>query len=82
LPGRAFGLHGQQLGDGVAPALGSAAPVGRWAIADPGRRGLGFEACAVAGLVPGRLTRGSAPLRACSPWGGRPRGMIVLRDVT
>jgi hypothetical protein len=50
LPGRAFGLHGQQLGDGVAPALGSAAPVGRWAIADPGRRGLGFEACAVAGL--------------------------------
>ena len=49
-PGSVFGLQGEQLGDGVVPALRPAAAVGRPAIADSSSRLLGL-AGAVAGLA-------------------------------
>ncbi|HEY3797162.1 MAG TPA: hypothetical protein VGL58_02330, partial [Caulobacteraceae bacterium] len=50
-PGGILGLQGEQFGDGVTPALSSAASVRRLAIADRGRGLLGLVAATIAGLA-------------------------------
>jgi hypothetical protein len=50
-PGGVFGLQGEQLGDGIVPALRAGSPVGWTSIAPHGRRLLSLAAGAVAGLA-------------------------------
>jgi hypothetical protein len=73
-PGNEFGLQGEQLGDGIVPALWPGTPVGWPPIAnlDDGRRMIGLVAGAVPGLSFGVAERGFTfgwrPLgMACSP---------------
>ncbi len=60
-PGSVFGLQGEQLGDGVAPALWSGAPVGRAPVAEHGRGLLGLAAGTTASLAFG-IAEGVFPL--------------------
>src|SRR5271154_2211377 len=56
-PGGVFGLQGEQLGDGIAPALWPGASVGRSSIVDHRHRLLHLVAGAIAGLAFGVAKR-------------------------
>jgi hypothetical protein len=66
-PGGVLGLRGEQLGDGIAPALGAAAPICGPAVAKHGRRLLGELAGTMAslalGIAQGMFTLGLATSR-------------------
>lgn len=67
VPSGVLGLQGEQLSDGVVPALGSGTAVRRPAVADQGRRLLGLAASAIAGLSFG-VAEGVLALRLATSW--------------
>ena len=67
VPGGILGLQGEQLGDGVAPALRSGAMVGRQTVADRGWCLPGLAAGTIAGLSLG-VAEGLLALRLAAFW--------------